>query len=79
MSEKWWPDNWRELSIYPWPVDLPRDVYQLDENGDPWNTSWCAENIAPLVFPAGTWAPSPTWRPPGEPIWEPEEPPPEDP
>lgn len=66
MSDNWWPANWRELPVAPYPSDLPRDIYQLDANGDPWNTSWCAEDIAPLVFAPGTWAISPTWIPPGE-------------
>jgi len=59
-----WPENWRELPIPEYPTHLPREIYQLDDDGDPWNVIWCAEDIAIAYLPAGKWAISPMWTPP---------------
>lgn len=68
-----WPADWRERPIAAYDPDLPRDIYQLDKDGDPWNVMWCAENIAIAWIPRAEWEISPMWQPPEPP------PPPPDP
>lgn len=59
-----WPENWRDLPIADYPSNLPRDIYQLDADGDPWNVMWCAEDVAIQWIPQSQWAISPMWQPP---------------
>lgn len=92
MDTNKYPLNWRERNVFPdWPTDQPRDIYQLDENGDPYNTLFGAEDVAEIIWPGGEgtiWAVSPTWCPWGiewdgvrltDPALDPPPPPPEPP
>lgn len=63
-NDERWVENWRELPVAEYDPDLPRDIYQLDPDGDPWNVMWCAENIAIAYIPQAEWAISPLWWPP---------------
>lgn len=63
MIEQWWPENWREIPVAEYPSFLPRDIYQLDGSGEPYNCIWCSEDIAIAYLPPASWAVSPTWQP----------------
>lgn len=70
-NDERWVENWRELPIADYPSHLPRNIYQLDPDGDPWNVMWCSEDVAVAYIPQELWAISPLWWPP-EPVEPPE-------
>ncbi len=61
------PDNWRERAVFPdWPTAVPREIYQLDANSEPFNALDCSVDVAELIWPGeegAVWALSPLWCP----------------
>jgi hypothetical protein len=67
MNDNKYPSNWRELPAFPAvPATEPRNVYQLDDAGAPYNTIFCSEANAEAMWPGGQgrqWSLDPLWCP----------------